>query len=194
MDPFPETAKASEILAAIRSDVYDFGLVFATQPRGAERWWRSLTELSDEELLGAPVKVSEMASCVRSGLLLRADLFEASHTLSQSIETREGSYWHGILHRREPDYSNAKYWFHKVGRHAAFDDIAAQADAVAQRTTVAMVAEHGHWDPFAFIDLCEACERRDSAALRRDLLALQELEIEVLLAHCYRRAVGRGKA
>src|SRR5207245_11135 len=59
----------------------------------------------------------DWAACVRSGLYLRFNFLDESHTISQGIHTVEGSYWHAIMHRREPDYSNAKHWFRKVGQH-----------------------------------------------------------------------------
>ena len=59
----------------------------------------------------------DMAACCLSALWLRNDFLDESHQISQSIETATGSYWHGIMHRREPDFSNAKYWFRRVGSH-----------------------------------------------------------------------------
>src|SRR5688572_27301328 len=58
----------------------------------------------DEELLGTAVVDAALAAAVRAGLLLWADHSDASHAISQQLETAEGSYWHGILHRREPDF------------------------------------------------------------------------------------------
>lgn len=55
--------------------------------------------------------------------LLAGDL-ERSHHLSQSDSTPEGSFWHGIMHRREGDYGNAKYWFHRVGPHPVVEQLA----------------------------------------------------------------------
>lgn len=46
-----------------------------------------------------------------AGLLLRAGCWKASHEVAQEIESPEGSYWHGIAHRIEPDSFNAGYWF-----------------------------------------------------------------------------------
>src|SRR5688572_28076746 len=55
-----------------------------------------------------------------SGLYLYFGCFEESHNLSQGINTPDGSYWHGMLHRQEPDPGNAAYWFRRVGRHPIF--------------------------------------------------------------------------
>ncbi len=55
-----------------------------------------------------------------AGLWLYADDLERSHTLSQSIEDATGSYWHGIMHRREGDFSNAHYWMRRAARHPLF--------------------------------------------------------------------------
>ncbi|HBE63603.1 MAG TPA: hypothetical protein DDX19_12870 [Rhodopirellula baltica] len=59
----------------------------------------------------------------RSGLWLLAGDLDRSHTISQDESSSEGSFWHGIMHRREGDFGNAKYWFHRVGRHSILSDL-----------------------------------------------------------------------
>ena len=40
------------------------------------------------------------ASCCLSAIWLLHDFLDESHTVSQSIDTSSGSYWHGIMHRQ----------------------------------------------------------------------------------------------
>ncbi len=58
-----------------------------------------------------------------SGLWLLAGDIDRSHTLSQDIINREGSFLHAMMHRREGDFSNAKYWFNRVGKHPVIDQL-----------------------------------------------------------------------
>ena len=87
----------------------------------------------------APHKVVErtMAKACLAGLWLRFDFLDESHSISQEIKTPTGSFWHGILHRREPDFDNAKYWFHRVGEHPVFAPLCAAAWKITAATNPA---------------------------------------------------------
>ena len=52
-----------------------------------------------------------------AGLWLYVDDLDRSHTVSQSVEDTTGSYWHGIMHRREGDFSNSHYWMRRAAGH-----------------------------------------------------------------------------
>ena len=124
---------------------------------------------------GTTVRSADDADCVRSGLLLYFSALDESHTVSQRIHTASGSYWHGIMHRQEGDWGNAKYWFRRVGAHPVFAEL--EGD-LGER-----------WDPFAFVDQCAAAHAGRGS--RQDLLRRQMLEWRLLMEYCYLKALGR---
>lgn len=146
---------------------------------------------------GATVRDPAMAAACLAGLWLLHDYLDESHRLSQDIDTPTGSYWHGIMHRREPDYGNAKYWFRRVGSHPVLVELgravgpwAAAEPSEAGTSWIAATAAGG-WDPLRFVDLCEAVERGRSGA--RDLAEkIQAREWELLFAFCHQRAFEPG--
>jgi hypothetical protein len=109
-------------------------------------------------------KTPELAVC---GLWLLCGDLHSSHEISQRIETPDGSFWHGIMHRREGDFWNSKYWFRRVGKHPVLKALAATPYGDAQ----------------AFVDRCEAAlqgSEEEQATCRE----LQWLEWQHLFAHC----------
>ncbi len=152
----------------------------------------TLDQLADGAVKQA--KDHDAEACCRAGLWLWHDFLDESHTISQSIETPEGSYWHGIMHRREGDFSNAKYWFRRagdVGFLATLASIAAEAvrDEPADARLLSITT--GRFDPAAFVDICEAAHREgDAGTLHHAAVAVQQAEWRTLFDWCARRARG----
>jgi hypothetical protein len=138
------------------------------------------------------VRDRQMADACQAGLWLLHNHLERSHEISQRIETPTGSYWHGLMHRREPDPDNAKYWFRRLGDHPVFPLLREAAEQlVAQNESPAetrFLVKQSAWDPFAFIDLCAACLARRSSASRL-CEQIQQREWELLFDHCFRAAI-----
>ena len=126
---------------------------------------------------------SHRQQLIRALLLLWHDHLDASHAISQDIETPDGSFVHAIMHRREPDYWNAKYWWRRVGLHRTFPEIGLRiTESLSARGAEDLLAQllpDGGWHPEIFVDLCEQAARspRNSDLLRE----VQRIETEVLL-------------
>lgn len=130
----------------------------------------------------------DMAACCISGVWLLHDFLDESHKISQDIESTSGSFWHGIMHRREGDFWNSKYWFRRVGQHPAFDAIAEEAKRVAASRQDATVGAYAPWNPFTFVDLCEATANGHTE-LCDYCLDVQQVEWESLFDYCHRAAL-----
>lgn len=157
---------------------------------------KAALEALDLELAFAPHHISDrtMAEGCRSAVWLYHDYLDTSHTISQQLDTGTGSYWHGIMHRREPDYPNSKYWFRRIGDHAIYPALKEEAAAIASRTDrlpeeTAFLTTQSSWDPNTFIDLCEAANLGRVPA--EDLCQrIQQREWELLFDYSYHHAVG----
>lgn len=114
----------------------------------------------------------------QAGLWLAFNFLDESHRLSQDLHTPEGSFWHAIMHRREPDPSNSKYWWRRVGHHPVLDQLREQAPALGYSFST----------PEAFVDFVERV--RDTASAEEAVAQrVQQLEWHLLFEHCYRRTL-----
>lgn len=122
------------------------------------------------------------ARCFTAGLLLYWDFAEESHQISQTMEgrgnPRTADYWHGIMHRREPDAGNAGYWFRRVGDHPVLrqlglvledwvGDLGAGAEVLAR---VRGLVRGGRLDPFRLIELSTEVVRESGRGGRSGVL------------------------
>ena len=129
-----------------------------------------------------------------AGLWLLAGELDRSHELSQGIESATGSYWHGIMHRREGDFWNSKYWFRRVGRHSVLEELAQKIAAESARLASVGIKFRQLCDAKSvaetLVDLCEAAETGD-AALVPDLQLICWWEWQLLfrcsLSDCHRQ-------
>ncbi|WP_163537818.1 hypothetical protein [Gracilibacillus sp. YIM 98692] len=141
---------------------------------------KEIQSLSPEELTGRANASELAAQATKSGLLLWNDDLYGSHTLSQGISEPVGSYWHGIMHREEGDYGNAKYWFSNVGEHDIFPDLYNDATDILPE-----IKDWGKWNPSNFIDLVAEITSNgmEDSPKAEKLRRIQAIEFSLLLSY-----------
>ena len=131
---------------------------------------------SPDPSLSPKLQATDLPPLCRAGLWLYFDFLDESHRLSQDIETPDGSFWHAIMHRREPDAENSKYWWRRVGKHPVLARLVEQTPALGYTLVSAP----------AFVDYCERA--RDTGTADEEIARrVQLLEWQLLFDHCYRK-------
>lgn len=144
------------------------------------------------------------ALCVKAGLFLWNESLQQSHTLAQDVPHSTGSYWHGIMHRMEGDYSNSKYWFRQTGQHPIFTSLGRSASKLLGTELSAnpiandrlsellqRIADSREWKPDYLIDAIQlqamsVHDERAGELLRR----IQHMELAALLEYSYSESFG----
>jgi hypothetical protein len=141
-----------------------------------------------------PPRCKEAAEACRAGLWLLAGYLDESHSISQQLHTPEGSLWHGVMHRQEGDYSNAKYWFGQVRRHPFYARCGvalAQSDQDLAPLEVERLLRNGQYCPETLVDLGRDARRgKLDPTLVRSIRDVAWLEWQTLFECCLEQAWG----
>jgi len=166
------------------------------QPLLPKQIWEK--ELDDEiASISLPGGKSREAIALRAGLHLLNDSLDRAHGYAQLIEDDPtGAYWHGLMHRMEADYWNAKYWFRQAGAHPVMKSLGLQAFSVVEGSLqggvlsqemhkLLLTATEGHsWNASAFVDAIALQEQQEGTANTGEVLKkLQRLELSLLLVY-----------
>jgi hypothetical protein len=114
-----------------------------------------------------------------AGLYLYFSCQAEAHAIAQDLNTTEGSFWHGIVHRQEPDAFNSGYWFRRVGKHPVFSALRDEARGLGYDSGQ-------QWDPLAFIEYCEAARVRPGSKEEGLAMQVQLVEWQLLFDYCVR--------
>ena len=132
---------------------------------------------------------SANAAAMLAGLWLWHDGLDESHRISQNLSDRTGSFLHAIMHRREGDFGNSKYWYARAAGHPALATLGAQAPGMvhslpADKSLLRIIING--FDPAALVDLVEKVADKPGDSLHRAAVALQQLEWRILFDYCWR--------
>jgi hypothetical protein len=120
-----------------------------------------------------------------AGLYFYVGCWSEAHEMAQDIASAEGSYWHALVHRQEPDAGNAGYWFRQVGNHAIFP-------ALRQAAFEIGIDVGPRWKPEAFIQICERARQHPGSDMERQAMEVQRTEWQLLFDYCARGAMREG--
>lgn len=105
------------------------------------------------------------------------DHWDAAHQVCVAHEgDQDCDLVHMILHRREPDADNCRYWLAQVGWHPLYDGLPGAALAAGLNDPT--LAPGGRWHPERFMERCLHATDLDRAVLEQvqaaELLALRK--------------------
>jgi hypothetical protein len=182
---------AQSVLALNLSDSYKRLVVHGD---GNEEARKLLTAATSKQMLSGVVRNEDDAKAMLAGLWLWHDWLDESHTISQSLHSATGSFWHAIMHRREGDFSNSQYWYARCQGHPVLQTLAQHAGQIlhplpADKHLLRLMG--GGWNANAFVDLVAAVEGNERDPKHAAAVSLQQMEWRLLFDHCTRSAAGK---
>jgi hypothetical protein len=119
-----------------------------------------------------------------AGLWLYFGSYDDAHRVAQELDTPEGSYWHAIVHRLEPDAENANYWSRRTGPHPVHAPLLAEARTIVQAHPGCGLKLGRVWDAERFTAFCEHARAQPGSLAERAAIAIQHAEWRLLFAWC----------
>lgn len=170
-----------------------------------------LDGVTPEKLLTEPISSIGHAYAMLAGFWLWLDALKECHEIAQMdagalralphapspkdlvVAANSLDFWHAIMHRREGDFSNAKYWYARCDTHHVIRMMGAAASSLAGEHSSDRLVAHalsGGWNAEGFVDLVQAVHNKPGDP-RHDLaVRLQQIEWQALFGYCVREAVG----
>jgi hypothetical protein len=122
-----------------------------------------------------------------AGLWLYFSGIDEAHALVQDDGSAEGSLWHAILHRQEPDSGNSAYWYRRAGQHPTHYALSREAKAIVAAYPQAEFRPSLPWDPFGFVMLCDRARTQPGSQSEAAAIAIQLVEWQLLFDYCARK-------
>jgi hypothetical protein len=166
---------------------------------GSAKGKQLLGGVTAAQLVARPIADGRAAEALLAGLWLWHDWLDESHQISQAIASPTGSFWHAILHRREGDFSNSKYWYARCKTHPVMRTIAVGATPILgnpatreQGVVGSKISFSNGFDPDGFVDWVEEVYASPDDPSYRAAVEIQKLEWQALFADCAFAAAGAG--
>lgn len=146
--------------------------------------WRRVRDADDATIAGGQaIKNPKLFRLVHGALLYALDDLDGCHQFFQDEGSDLGSYWHGMMHRREGDFDNARYWFRRSGTLPFYDNLHSQAAQFSPD-----MAKQLSWDPYLFTGQCEQA-KFGAEDERGELPRLQRVEFDVVFDYTWRQSM-----
>lgn len=127
---------------------------------------------------------SEKAQLIKAVLLLWHDYLDECHVICQDVKSASGSLIHAMMHRREGDFSNAKYWYARAGRHPVYSKYEEffQRESNSKFMPVDLRKAMGErWNPAMITEQIEKVATKTETPLYKELQNLQYFETLLLV-------------
>ena len=148
-----------------------------------------LREADDAKVFGDPApNPGAPTALVRAGLFYYHNALEDAHKEAQKGEGDLASYWHGMVHRREGDFENARYWMRRAGEQPVFQEMQHRASDGSPH-----MSRQANWDPYLFINLCEQYKYGE-VEYKKEIGHLQKVEFAAIFDYVWRQCVPTTRA